>query len=61
MVISNKDYTLSHKFKPSQLNKDGEELLTEFEVKTDPVKKTWDAKAEIRLGGYQLGLLVPWT
>jgi hypothetical protein len=34
-------------------------LQTEFEVKTD--HKTWDAKADLKLGGYRFGFLVPWT
>jgi hypothetical protein len=51
-VASNKDYTAEWEFAPKDLNKDGKCATLELESKCTPAKGAWEAKAELKFGGF---------
>jgi hypothetical protein len=59
-TFSNKDFGLEWNFAPEQLNKDGMHGELEVETKCNPVKAEWEAKAEFKTGGFELGPITPW-
>ena len=60
-VASNKDYTAEWEFAPADLNKDGKSTTFELESKCTPVKGTWEAKAELKFGGFGSDIVKTFT
>ena len=61
VVASNKDFTLKWSWSPADLNKDGIDSELEVEAKCIPAKEDWEAKAEFKIGGFELGPIKPFT
>ena len=60
-VASNKDFTLKFGVQPKEYNQDGMNSSVEMEAKCTPQKNAWEAKAEFKCGGFELGPIKPWT
>lgn len=61
LVSSNKEHELDLEWKPTDLNKDGQKVEIETEVKCQPIPNTWSGDVELKAGGFDLGPIKPWT
>ena len=61
LVASNKDYTVELEYAPADFNKDGLHSSLELELKDTPAKADWEGKAELKVGGYELGPVKGWS
>jgi hypothetical protein len=60
VVASNKDFTFEVEAKPEKWNQ-GLDTKFDFETKCTPQKGDWEAKLAAKVGGFQVGPLVPFT
>ena len=61
VTVANKDITLKASVRPDQINGDGMDGSFQVEAKCAPAKNAWEAKAEFKVGGFELGPIKPWT
>ena len=61
VTASNKDFALKWNWSPKDMNKDGIDSRIEMEAKSTPAKEDWEANAELRIGGFELGPIKPYS
>ena len=61
VTSSNKDFAAKVNWGPADLNKDGMDSSLEVEAKCIPAKEDWEANAEFKIGGFELGPIKPWS